>query len=192
MGPHHTNGSLNFVRTVERLDISATSVQSLCKKAWTTAPESAQAVQDSDDEAFCVSDADSMLDLEAVSNSSESSVTTTTNDDLMPDLVSVSDSSDSDFVSISDDMKEGDGEDWFSDVDEDLGVKDGKLMSYSRLRATATRSSMLIWTLDAAAYVSTELSHVTHTELYDSGTTWHISPYCEMFEIFFRHTSKGI
>ena len=157
------------------------------KKARTTAPESAQAAQDSEDEAFGVSDADSMPDLESVSDSSESSVTTTTDADSMPSLVSVSDSSDSDFVSNCDDIKEDDGEDWFSDVDEDLDSPWGEGWETKELSGIESDcDSFLNVDLDSdvAAYVSTGFPHATHTELYDSGTTRHISPYREMFEEF--------
>ena len=157
------------------------------KKAQTTAPESAQAAQDSEDEAFGVSDADSMPDLESVSDSSESSVTTTTDADSMPSLVSVSDSSDLDFVSTYNDIKEDDGEDWFSDVDEDLDSPWGEGWETEELSGIESDcDSFLNVDLDSdvAAYVSTGFPHATHTELYDSGTTRHISPYRKMFEEF--------
>jgi hypothetical protein len=102
-------------------------------------------VQDLDDEAFGVSDADSMPDLASVSDSSESLVNVTTNADSMPDLVSVSNSSNPDLVSMSDDVEE-EREDWFSDVDEDLNSLWGEgweTEELSGLRATVTHSSML-------------------------------------------------
>jgi len=143
------------------------------KKARTTVSESAQVVQDSDDEAFGVSDADSMPDLASVSDSSESLVNVTTNADSMPDLVSVSNSSNPDLVSMSDDVEE-EREDWFSDVDEDLNSLWGEGWETEELSGIESDCDSLLnvdLDLDAAACISTDLPHAIHTELYNSGTT---------------------
>ena len=169
--------------------------------------ESAHVVQDSDDEAFGVSDADSMPDLETVSNSSKSSLSCT-DSDSMPDLRTVSNSSDSDSVGGCAGAMEDtdDGEDWFSDVGDDLDSPWGDGWDAEELSGVESDGSSLFYVdLDSVgkalcngfcntpdisepedAAASADVAHAdgTRIELYDSGTTRHISPYRDMFENF--------
>jgi hypothetical protein len=176
------------------------------KAKMSTSSESAHVAQDSDDEAFCISDVDSMPDLELVSNSSELSLSDT-DSDLMPNLCTVSDSSDYDSVGDRVSFMEDDkGEDWFSEVGEDSDSPWGDGWDTEELSGVDSDSSSLVHVdldlvsevsqhetfdepgslepEDMAAYVSTNCAYTNgiHTELYDSGTTHHISPYREMFE----------
>jgi hypothetical protein len=80
------------------------------KDAKPAGSDSAHVAQESDDEAFGVSDTDSMPDLESVSDSSVSSEDVRTDPDSMPDLQTVSRSSDSDSMGASLDMEDN-GED---------------------------------------------------------------------------------
>jgi hypothetical protein len=91
----------------------------LKKAKMSTGSESAHVAQDLDEEAFCISDVDSMPDLELVSNSSESS-SSDTDSNSVPNLRTVSDSSDYDSVGgCASFMKDDEGKDWFSEVGED-------------------------------------------------------------------------
>jgi Reverse transcriptase (RNA-dependent DNA polymerase)/gag-polypeptide of LTR copia-type/Integrase core domain/GAG-pre-integrase domain/Zinc knuckle len=175
------------------------------KKIKTTnGSESAHAAENSDDEAFGVTDTDSMPDLELVSNSSDSS-------ESIPDLHTVSNSSDGDSVDGHGNSymeEDDDGEDWFSEVGEDLDSPWGDGWDTEELSGVDSDGSSLFYVdpdsvsgaprdgicdapnisepEDAAAYVSAGAAHTnsTRTELYDSGTTRHISPYRDMFETF--------
>jgi hypothetical protein len=174
------------------------------KKVKTTnSSDSAHAAEDSDDEDFGVTDADSIPDLELVSNLSDSS-------ESIPDLCAVLNSSDG--ILFDDNgnsyMEDDDGEDWFSEVGEDLDSSWGDRWDTKELSGVDNDSSSLFYVdpdsvsgvphngicntpniskpNDAAAYVSTGAAHAnnTCTELYDSGMTQHISPYRDMFETF--------
>ncbi|KIM81699.1 hypothetical protein PILCRDRAFT_8388 [Piloderma croceum F 1598] len=129
--------------------------------------DSAHVTQESDDDAFSVSDDDSMPDLKSVSNSSDFS-----------SVCSHEDVEDSD-----------DGDDWFSVVDEDLDSPWGDGWETEELSGIEDEDNSFFnvdLDSDSAAYVGTDDSHVTvpRTELYDSGTTRHLSPYHEMFNNF--------
>jgi hypothetical protein len=176
------------------------------KAKMSTGSESAHVTQDLDEEAFPISDVDSMPDLELVSNSSELS-SSDTNPDSMPDLCTVSDSSDYDSVGGHASFIENDeGKDWFSKVGEHSDSPWGDGWDTEELSGVDSDSSSLVHVdldlvsevsqsetfdepgslepEDMATYVSTNCAFTNgiRTELYDSGTTHHISPYREMFE----------
>jgi len=82
-----------------------------------------------------------------------------------------------------------DGDDWFSVVDEDLDSLWGDGWETEELSGIEDEDNLFFnadLDFDSAAYVGIDDSHVTipHTELYDSGTTCHLSPYHEMFNNF--------
>lgn len=189
------------------------------KKSSSGRSESAnQAIEDSDDEAFGVSDiesvADSMPALMSVSDSDESESMT----ESMPSLRSVSDSSDEEGEgSESDD----ESEDWFSDVGEDLNTpwgdgyatdelsginSEGSSYVDVDLESVGEKSSGSVSSYDSPVLVSTtaieEIAAVVdngaigtseiRTELYDSGTTRHISPYRDMFNNYVDTPPKSL
>jgi hypothetical protein len=177
----------------------------LKKSKTSTGSESAHIAQDSDEEAFCISDVDSMPDLELVLNSSKSS-SSNTDSDSMPNLYTVSDSSDYDSVrGCASFMEDDEGEDWFSEVDEDSDSPWGDGWDTKLSGANSNSSSLVHADLDSvsevlqnetfdepvslepedmAAYVSTNCAYTDGicTELYNLGMTCHISPYHKMFK----------
>ena len=153
-------------------------------------------VEDSDDEAFGVSDsdsvADSIPDLESIADSSDDSHSASS----MPGLMSVSDSSDEGDVG-----SDYNGDDWFSDVGDDLNTPWGNgcdtdelsginsegssfvdvdLESVGEMSNDEIRDSPDIIEPDDVANAAMDgasNANEIRTELYNSGTTWHISLY---------------
>ena len=153
-------------------------------------------VEDSDDEAFGVSDsdsvADSVPDLESIADSSDDSHSASS----MPGLMSVSDSSDEGDVG-----SDYNGDDWFSDVGDDLNTPWGNGCDTDELSRINSEGSLFVDVdLESVGEMSNDEIHDSpdiiepddvanaamdgasnaneiRTELYDSGTTQHISLY---------------
>ena len=153
-------------------------------------------VEDLDDEAFGVSNSDSVSDsvpnLESIADSSDDSHSASS----MPGLMSVSDSSDK--GDVGSDYNE---DDWFSDVGDDLntlwgdgcdtdelsGINsegssfvDVDLESVGEMSNDEIRDSPDIIKPDDVANAAMDgasNANEIRTKLYDSGTTRHISPY---------------
>jgi hypothetical protein len=157
------------------------------KEKKPAASGSANVAEDSDDEdgVFGVTDSDSLPHLQSCSDSDS-------DDDSMPDLQTVSSSSDGSGACDVDDSDDDGREDWFSEVGDDLDSPWGDGWSTEELSGVESdRSSLVDVDLDS---VSQELNDVAaldsaepraneiHTELYDSGSTCHISPYRDMFD----------
>ena len=158
-------------------------------------------VEDLDDEAFGVSDLDSVSDsvpnLESIADSSDDSHSASS----MPGLMSVSDSSDK--GDVGSDYNE---DDWFSDVGDDLNTPWGDgcdtdelsginsegssfvdidLESVGEMSNNEIRDSPDIIEPDDVANAAMDRAlnaNEIRTELYDSGTTRHISPYRNLFD----------
>ncbi|KAJ8586923.1 hypothetical protein M405DRAFT_794883, partial [Rhizopogon salebrosus TDB-379] len=91
----------------------------------------------------------------------------------LPGLLSVESSSNGGIGDCADD--EGSDADWFSEIGDDEGcLGHGWDFENSDLKTTAENN-------DTAAGVSSEHFNSSITELYNSGTTRHISPYRELF-----------
>ena len=153
-------------------------------------------VEDSDDEAFGVSNldsvADSVPDLESIADSSDDSHSASS----MPGLMSVSDSSDKGDVG-----SDYNRDDWFSDVGDDLNTLWGDGCDTNELSGINSKGSLFVDVdLESVGEMSNDEIHDSpdiiepddvanaamdgasnaneiHTELYNSGTTRHISPY---------------
>jgi len=164
---------------------------------------SANIAMESDDEdgVFGVSDADSMPDLQSVSDSSSEGSA----EDSMPTLLTVLSSSDSDSAQDIEECDDG-GEDWFSEIGDDQDSLWGDGWDTKELSGIDSNHSLFVDVdldsvgekscnrfcdspnfpepEDAAALDSTgsAFANGTCTELFDSGTTRHISPYRDMFE----------
>ena len=165
---------------------------------------SANVAEDSDDEdgVFGVSDADSMPDLQSTSDSSSEG----SNEDSMPGLQTTSSSSNEGEASdVEGDNDEG--EDWFSDVGEDLDSPWGDGWDTEELSGVESKCLFVDVDLDSVGGKSrnrfcdspvfpepknaaaidgsgTAFADGLYTELFDSGTTRHISPYRDLFENF--------
>ena len=153
-------------------------------------------MEDSDDEAFGVSNsdsvADSMPDLESITDSLDDSHSAAS----MPELISVSNSSDE-----GDAGSDYNEDDWFSDVGDDLNTLWGDGCDANELsRINSKGSSFVDVDLESVGGMSNDEIHDSPdilepkdmanaatdgvlnaneicTELYNSGTTQHISPY---------------
>lgn len=113
---------------------------------------------DSDDGAFAVSELESSCD-----------------EGSLPELLSVESSSSGIAEDRADADDEGSDEDWFSEIGDDEGcLGHGWDFGNTNLEITAANN-------DTAAGVSSEHLESPITELYDSGTTQHISPYRDSF-----------
>ena len=158
-------------------------------------------VEDSDDEAFGVSDSDSVADsvpnLESITDSSDDSHSASS----MPGLMSVSDLSDEGDVG-----SDYNGDDWFSDVGDDLNTPWGDGCDTDELSGINSEGSSFVDVdlelvgemsndeirdspdiiepddVANAAMDGASNANEIRTKLYDSGTTRHISLYRNLFD----------
>ena len=164
-----------------------------------------------DDEAFGVSDsdsvADSIPDLESITDSLDDSHSASS----MPGLMSVSDLSDKDDVG-----SDYNGDDWFSDIGDDLNTLWGNGCDTNELSGINSEGSLFVDVdLESVGEMSNDgirdspdiiepddvanaamdgASNANEicTELYDSGTTRHISPYQDLFDNYVEIPPKSL
>ena len=164
-----------------------------------------------DDEAFGVSDSDSVADsipnLESITDSLDDSHSASS----MPGLMSVSDLSDKDDVG-----SDYNGDDWFSDVGDDLNTLWGNGCDTNELSGINSEGSSFVDVdLESVGEMSNDGIHDSPdiiepddvanaamdgasnaneicTELYDSGTTQHISPYRDLFDNYVKIPPKSL
>ena len=170
-----------------------------------------QVVEDLDKEAFGISDSDSVADsmpnLESITNLSDDSHSAAS----MHELISVSDSSDE--GDTGSDYKE---DDWLSDVGDNLNTPWGNGCDANELsRINSKGSSFVDVDLESVGGMSNDEicdspdilepkdmanaatdralnANEIRTELYDSGTTQHISPYHDLFDSYIEIPPKSL